>query len=127
MDFNIQREKFNLYETGFQGSQEHAVDCNITLPEYLPDIMKILRCSCIPGVKSHQLNGDRLNTECVCLVRVIYASEQGTIHCYEQNMRFAKQLEIKTADSTTQFFAGAKPITSIITFQVNEKSKCMVQ
>lgn len=124
MDFNIQREKFNLYETGFQGSQEHAVDCNITLPEYLPDIMKILRCSCIPGVKSHQLNGDRLNTECVCLVRVIYASEQGTIHCYEQNMRFAKQLEIKTADSTTQFFAGAK--TDYVNYHVSGQRKIEV-
>ena len=124
MDFNIQKEKITLCETGFQGSGEHAVDCSITLPEYLPDIMKILRCSCVPGVKSHQLNGDRLNAECVCLVRVLYISEQGTLHCYEQNIRFAKQLEIKTVDATTQFFAGAK--TDYVNYHVSGQRKIEV-
>lgn len=108
MEFNIQKEKISLCETGFQGNSEHAVDCDITLPEYLPDIVKILRCNCIPGVKSHQLNGDRITAECVCLVRILYISEQGTLHCFEQNIQFAKQIELKSGNNSTDIFVGAK-------------------
>lgn len=108
MDFNIQKERISLCEQSFQGSSEHAVDCDITLPEYLPDIVKILRCSCIPGVKSHQINGDRITAECNCLIRVLYICEQGNLHCFEQNMQFAKQIELKSADTLTDVFVGAK-------------------
>ncbi len=108
MEFNIQKERFSLCETGFQGNGEHAIDCDITLPEYLPDIVKILKCSCIPGVKSHQVNGDRITAECSCIVRVLYISDQGTLHCFEQSMQFAKQIELKSDHTSTEIFVGAK-------------------
>ncbi len=108
MDFNIQKERICLCETAFQGSSEQAVDCDITLPEYLPDIVKILRCSLIPGVKSHQINGDRITAECCCLVRVLYICDEGKMHCFEQNLQFAKQIEIKSSENSTEFFVGSK-------------------
>lgn len=108
MEFNIQKEKISLCETGFQGNMEHAIDCDITLPEYLPDIVKILRCNCIPGIKSHQVNGDRITAECNCLVRILYISEQGTLHCFEQSIQFAKQIEVKSTVNPNEIFVGAK-------------------
>ncbi len=117
MEFNIQKEKFSLCESGNQGNQEHAIDCDITLPEYLPDIIKILKCSCIPGVKSHQVNGDRITAECNCIVRVLYTSEQGNLHCYEQNIPFAKQIELKSDHIPTDIFVGAK--TDYVNYRVS--------
>lgn len=49
MEFNARKDYISVYETAFQGSAEHAVDCDVTLPEYLPDIVRILRCSAIPA------------------------------------------------------------------------------
>ncbi len=108
MDFNIQKERICLCETAFQGNAEQAVDCDITLPEYLPDIVKILRCTLIPGVKSHQLNGDRVTAECCCLVRVLYICDEGKLQCFEQSLQFAKQIEIKNADNSADIFVGCK-------------------
>ncbi len=108
MDFNIQKERISLCEQSFQGSSEHAVDCDITLPEYLPDIVKILRCVCVPGIKSHQNNGDRITAECNCIIRVLYICEQGNLNCFEQNMQFAKQIELKSPETVTDVFVGAK-------------------
>ena len=124
MDFNILKEKISLCETGFQGNSEHAVDCNITLPEYLPDIMKILRCSCIPGVRSHQLNGDRITADCVCLVRIVYTSEQGSLHCFEQNIQFAKQIEVKSTQNHNEIFVGAK--TDYVNYHASGQRKIEV-
>lgn len=108
MDFNIDKTTVSLCESGYRGRCEHAVDMDITLPEYLPDIVRIVRCSCVPGVKSHQVNGDRITAECTCLVRVLYINEQGRPYCYEQNIQFAKQIEIKADDNGRDYFVGAK-------------------
>ncbi len=108
MDFNTHKECISLGESGYRGRSEHAIDMDITLPEYLPDIVRILRCSCIPGVRSHQVNGDRITAECTCLVRVLYINEQGRLYCFEQNVQFAKQIEIKADDNTRDYFVGAK-------------------
>lgn len=108
MDFNIEKECISLCESGFRGRSEHAVDMDITLPEYLPDIVRILRCSCVPGVRSHQVNGDRITAECTCLVRILYINEQGRVYCFEQNIQFAKQIEIKNDDNCRDYFVGAK-------------------
>ncbi len=108
MDFNIEKSSVSLCESGYRGRSEHAVDMDITLPEYLPDIVRILRCSCVPGVRSHQVNGDRITAECTCLVRVLYINEQGRLYCYEQNVQFAKQIEIKADDNSRDYFVGAK-------------------
>ena len=124
MEFNILKEKISLCETKIQGNSEHTVDCNITLPEYLPDIMKILRCSCIPGVRSHQLNGDRITTDCVCLVRIVYTSEQGSLHCFEQNIQFAKQIEVKSTQNHNEIFVGAK--TDYVNYHASGQRKIEV-
>ncbi len=108
MDFNIQKECISLCETGYRGRSEHAIDMDITLPEYLPDIVRILRCSCVPGVRSHQVNGDRITAECTSLVRVLYMNEQGKLYCFEQNVQFAKQIEVNADDNARDFFVGAK-------------------
>lgn len=108
MDFNTQKECICLGESGYRGRSEHAIDMDITLPEYLPDIVRILRCSCIPGVRSHQVNGDRITAECTCLVRVLYINEQGRLYCFEQNVQFAKQIEIRAENNGIDYFVGAK-------------------
>ena len=89
MDFNAHKDQISICETKFQGNAEYPVDCDITLPEYLPDIVKILRCTCTPGISSHQISGDRISVECTCLVRVLYICDKGKIRCFEQTFNFS--------------------------------------
>ena len=116
MDFNVNKEQLSCCETVPQGNAEYSVDCDITLPEYLPDIVRILRCSCVPGVQSHQINGDRISADCSCVVRVLYICEQGKVRCFEQNLNFSKQLELKTTD-ITDVFVGAR--TDYVNYRVS--------
>ena len=110
MEFNTHKDCICVCEEMTQGSAEHPIDCDITLPEYLPDIVRILRCIATPGVQSHSITGDRITAECDAKVRILYICNDGKLHCFEQNLQFAKQLELKSADST-QIFVGAKPNT----------------
>lgn len=116
MDFNVYKDQISVCETKFQGNAEYSVDCDITLPEYLPDIVRILRCTCTPGVTTHQITGDRISAECTCLVKTLYICEQGKIRCFEQTLNFSKQLELKTSN-TTDIFVGAK--TDYVNYRVS--------
>ncbi len=117
MELNAHKDTFSVCETAFQGSVEHPIDYDITLPEYLPDIVRVLRCTATPGVQSHQITGDRITAECDCLVRVLYVCEQGKIRCFEQTLHFGKQLELRSTDNITDIFVGAK--TDYVNYRVS--------
>ena len=117
MEFNLMKDSVNLCETVFGGSGECAVDCDITLPEYLPDMVRILKCSCIPNIQSHRVNGDRLTVECDCKVRTLYICEENKIRCHEQNIHFSKQIELKSGEIPTDYFVGAR--TDYVNYRVS--------
>lgn len=123
MEFNTHKDCISVSNVMAQGSAEHPIDCDITLPEYLPDIVRILRCTAVPGVQSHQITGDRITAECDTKVRILYICDEGKLHCFEQNLQFAKQLELKSAD-ITQVFVGAK--TEYINYRVSGQRRLEV-
>ena len=121
MEFNSNKDCISVCTTVFQSSAEHSVDCDVTLPEYMPDIVRILRCSAVSGVQSHQINGDRITAECECLVKVLYICEEGKIRCFDQILHFSKQIELKSADGVTDIFVGAK--TDYVNYRVSGQRK----
>lgn len=93
MDFTVKKDSIYGCDSRAVSSAEHTVDCDITLPEYMPDVVRVLRCALSPFVASQQISGDRIMTECDCTASVIYICEQGKVHCFEQTEHFGKQLE----------------------------------
>lgn len=93
MDFTVKKDSISVCDSRVFSSAEHTVDCDVTLPEYMPDVVRVLRCCLAPSVASQQISGDRIMTECDCTASVIYICEQGKIHCFEQTEHFGKQLE----------------------------------
>ena len=115
MEFNTHKDCINVCEAKFVGSAEYPIDCDITLPEYLPDIIRIIRCNATTGVQSYSVTGDRLTAECNCRIVVLYVCEQNKIRCFEQNVHFAKQIEIPTGESA--YSVNAK--TEYINYRVS--------
>ena len=121
MEFNSNKDCVSVCTTVFQSSAEHSIDCDVTLPEYMPDIVRILRCNAVSGVQSHQINGDRIVAECECLVKVLYICEEGKIRCFDQILHFSKQIELKSADTITDICVGAK--TDYVNYRVSGQRK----
>lgn len=94
MDFNMEKQGINRIEAVYEGSVEQPVDCDVTLPDYCPDIMRILRCTITPGIASAGASGDRITAEGTAVVRVIYVSDSGKISCYEQTLPFSKSVNV---------------------------------
>ena len=50
MDYMMDRGMLGLQEVIYDGCQEQAVDLDISLPDYCPDIQKILKCQVYPCI-----------------------------------------------------------------------------
>ena len=90
MALEYSTENMGILNNLFEGSCEQALDCDVSLPDYCPDISRVLKCCVIPGIISAKISGDRACADGNALVRIIYSDEENNICTYEQNFPFSK-------------------------------------
>lgn len=102
MEIKIRKEQVSICELMFENTSEQAVDGDITLPDYCPDIKRILKCILTPCLNSVQCVGDRVTIDANAFVQVIYVDDNNNIFCYDKTFPFAKTIELgKQIDNPT--------------------------
>ncbi len=77
-------------------SVEEPIDVDITLPDYCPDIEKILKCSLIPQIFSRNISGGVLEIEGASIIKVMYVdSVRKTLRTSQQVVPFNRTINIK--------------------------------
>lgn len=99
MDFCKNTNALRCRRTLFDGAAEQPVDSDITLPEYFPDVVRVLKCTLTPRITSVQGTADRITAEGSALLRILYLSEENCVRCFEQNIPFSKYAECQTAEN----------------------------
>lgn len=98
MDFKVLQEAVCVNREMFSGSAEQPIDLDITLPDYCPDISRILKCQIIPQISQRQIIGDRLNVEGSSLIRLLYVDESGCgVRNCELTSPFSVDFTLKTS------------------------------
>lgn len=89
---------------------EQPADVDLTLPDYCPDIEKILKCSLIPKIQSKTLSGGQLIIDGVCVVSVLYVEgEKKTIRCCEHSISFSQSFAVRDAGDSDIILTKTKP------------------
>lgn len=95
MNFKINRETIPATELIYSGIQEQGVELDYILPDYYPDIFRLIRCEIHPAVTGWSVAGDKLSYELICDICLIYCGESGTaLQCITQRQTFSKSLEL---------------------------------
>lgn len=94
MEINVNTKILYINDKVFENSSDEPVECDVTLPDYCPDIKKILKCTVAPRLVSARCSGDRVNIEANASVRVIYSSDDNRIFCYEKTLPISKSVDI---------------------------------
>ena len=81
MDLKLNREMLSMTRTILDASCEQAVEKDFLLPDYYPDIFRVLKCVIMPTVQSHSINGGKLSFDMAVLIRVLYVVH-AHISCY---------------------------------------------
>lgn len=109
MEFNQENRSFCTPVTVLDTVAEQLADVDLTLPDYCPDIEKILKCTLTPKIQNKSLSGGQLQIDGYCVVNVLYVeSINKTIRCCEQSVNFSQSFTVKDADETTVVITKTK-------------------
>ena len=85
MEFNQENRSFCTPSAVLDTVAEQLADVDLTLPDYCPDIEKILKCTLTPKIQSRTLSGGQLQIDGFCTVNVMYVeSIKKSVRCCEQ-------------------------------------------
>jgi len=108
MELQHTTQSVGSLETVYDGKLEQAVDGDITLPEYCPDILRILKCGMEPSIHAVQTASERVNIEGSARITVLYAGEGGTLQSFEQSYPFSRGADIGGLNDQCAVTAGAR-------------------
>lgn len=82
-----------ISETVFSDSAEQPIDVDFTLPDYCPDISKILKCRAIARIASKGINGMAVIIDGTVTITIIYSDSEFRLCSYEYQYPFNKSFD----------------------------------
>ena len=96
MDLTVARETVRMTRPVLDSSADHPMDCDIAVPDYCPDIARILRTEAGASVDSTSLEAGRLTVAGTFSVRVIYIPENSrNVRCVPYETAFSHNFDLK--------------------------------
>ncbi|HEX3017139.1 MAG TPA: SPOCS domain-containing protein [Caproicibacter sp.] len=106
MDYMLERERIAVGEVIFDGCHEQPVDMDINLPDYCPDIQRILKCQIYPKLTSRSITGDRLMLDGSYTVKIFYLDPDGaSIRYCESGDSYSAEIPLKQPADNAQILA----------------------
>ncbi|MDR2073826.1 MAG: DUF3794 domain-containing protein [Oscillospiraceae bacterium] len=98
MDYDLTKFTVSTANLVFSSNNEIPVDFDFTLPDYCPDIGRILKCKVIPHITSREISGDRLVVEGVIQTQLFYLDqERNSLRCYKTETPLSHTFNLKTS------------------------------
>ncbi|MDD7517303.1 DUF3794 and LysM peptidoglycan-binding domain-containing protein [Ruminococcus flavefaciens] len=101
MELKLNRETVPAAEMIYDGIQEQPLELDYILPDYCPDIFRLIRCDTTPVIMDWGVSGDKLTYELRCDIHILYCGENSSdVQSVEQHRSFTKTIELgKNAES----------------------------
>ncbi len=97
MEMKISHTTLGVMEPSCSLTQEQGVELDYVLPDYYPDVCKLVRCFVTPAILSESVSPDgaRLTYELRADVRILYCSEDShVLQCVTQTLHFSRTAEL---------------------------------
>lgn len=109
MNYSMNKERFSFSEVLFDGCQEQPIDLDFSLPDYCPDIKRILKCQVYPQINVKNITSDRLDVDGTAIVRLIYVDAiKNTIRCCEYKEPFSTSFNLDSPAENAMAFVKTK-------------------
>ncbi|MGN0526756.1 MAG: SPOCS domain-containing protein [Acutalibacteraceae bacterium] len=105
MDILLNHENYKLLKTATDTTIEENMEAEFSLPEFMPDILRIIKSTAQTKINSCRLVGERVTVDGECELKMIYTSEDGGIYVFSTVKPF-------TRHSENTVFADAADVTS---------------
>lgn len=96
MSLKINTEQLCSREIICKTAKEQPVELDYILPDYYPEIFRIIRCTACPTVTACSVNGDRLTYELSVELKIIYCGGTGmNIRTVERRMNYSGSVDLE--------------------------------
>ena len=115
MELKLDKEPVLLTETVFDGQTEQGVELEYVLPDYYPDVFKVLKCTLTPRVVSYSVSDNKLFIDGVVYIKVLYTGDgSNEINVVDQRTTYSKTIELSRAvrEPTVSIFPSAEYCTA---------------
>lgn len=112
MELRTNRAVVSAVESSGTLVQEQSVELDYVLPDYYPDVCKLIKCFVTPSVVSESVSDNRLSYELSAEIRILYCSENSHIlQCVTQTLHFSRTAELPDGETCT---AEILPVTDYV-------------
>ncbi len=101
MDITLKKENYKILQIIKDNSIEECVEADFSLPEYMPEILRIIKSTAQPKVNSCKAVGERVTVDGECELRMIYTAEDGCIYSFSQSRPFTRHCENNVFNNAT--------------------------
>lgn len=101
MNINTVNTDISMKRLAFEEAAEQQIESDITLPDYFPDIVRVIKCTLKANVVSVSSGGNRITADGNAIISVLYICESGKLHCFEQKIPVSKYVETPKAEEYT--------------------------
>ncbi len=107
MELHTNSRHIGLNTVLFDEVDERPIDCDVMLPDFLPDIAAVLKCSVRPVVQNHQISGDRLLADGTVYLQVLYLDEdRRRVYNFDLSQPFTSSFTIKNSGDAVHLTAS---------------------
>lgn len=95
MELKLTRQPLFINEPLIDQKVEQPIECDALLPDYCPDIVRILKCSVTPTVTGRRASPGKLELEGMAVITVYYLSTGEGVAHGEYKVPFSRIVEMK--------------------------------
>ncbi len=126
MDLKINRETVPAAQVIFDSVQEQNVELDYILPDYYPDIFRLIRCQTVPVITGYSISGDKLSYELRCDIHILYCGEgDSVLRCVTQRQNFSRTVDMGTVCDSPE--VTLKPKADHVNFRAVNKRRLDVR
>ena len=95
MELQTKKRKVSQNQLVFSGNSDQSIELDYILPDYYPDIFKIIKCIMCPSITSVSTSGGRISFDSYVNIKVLYiSSADSEVNCIEQGYNYTKNVEV---------------------------------
>lgn len=95
MELKVNREVITVCEELYSGVQEQSTELDYILPDYFPEIFRIIQARMEPRIESYAISDGVLTYELCVEICVLYcAQDSPAVHCVRQKLCYTRTVEL---------------------------------
>lgn len=98
MECKLTHDTIEVNEVVFDAMVEQSIELDCLLPDYCPNVFKVLKCKLVPKMSGSRVTGNEAVIDGVATVFVVYICEEtNQIRSFKQKVPFTKTVTLKSA------------------------------